>query len=180
MTQQPLSRRRALGTVAATSLAALFTAGAPRAAAATSRPAPLAGGTYIIAKNPGQLLTAQGVDEPLVILPPGAAPGAQEWEVVRLTHGNIALRNIRQNTYVGHQGTFRPHRFAVTTSTPYEWGLSPALHTGRGFLAFHLQAPDSELVLDRSPLAVYPPRVDLQLPRKGDVRQAWQFRAVTK
>ncbi|AWW39129.1 hypothetical protein [Streptomyces cadmiisoli] len=172
MTQQSLSRRRALGTAAATGLAALFTAGAARAAS-SARPAPLAAGTYTIALGPGNLLTAGRINEPLVILPPGHE--AQEWEVVALTHGNIALRNLGGNVYMGHQGTFHPHRFAVATTTPFEWGLAPS----GAFGGFRVTAPGSDLVLGQSPLLVSPLRVDLQYRREADLRQAWQFRPVT-
>lgn len=164
---EPLSRRRALGTVAAAGVATLFTAGAAKAAtagttrsattgstttetagaaktgaagatrSAAAQRAAVPSGVYAITKPRDQLLTLDDPTGPVIVLPPAGQPGIQEWEVRSLPNGNVTLRNLRQGTYASYEGDPYPNRLVTGRPTPTEWVLRQSAEP----FAFHVVVP---------------------------------------
>lgn len=182
---EPLSRRQALGSVAAAGVAALFTAGAAKAATPAAGDAPFSArnaravvpsGVYSISKPQDQLLTLERSEGPVVVLPPVGQPGIQEWEVRSLPNGNVTLRNLERGTYAGFEGAPHVNTPVVGRPEPTEWVLRQSAEP----FAFHVVVPGgpvdgAELVLDLSLLLIYPPRTALRPWDPYDQRQTWRF-----
>ncbi|WP_328915900.1 MULTISPECIES: hypothetical protein [unclassified Streptomyces] len=164
---EPLSRRKALGTVAAAGAAALFTAGTAKAAtagmtrsattgsttteaagaaktgtaeatrSASAQRAAVPSGVYAITRPRDQLLTLDNPDGPVIVLPPVGQPGVQEWEVRSLPNGNVTLRNLREGTFAGYEGDPYPNRPVIGRRTPTEWALRQSAVP----FAFHVVVP---------------------------------------
>lgn len=183
-----------LGTAAAAGAAALFSAGAAKAA--TTRPpdpmpmgasgaakpsagtlrAPVPPGVYAISKPRDQLLTLEAPEGPVIVLPPIGEPGVQEWSLRSLSNGNVTLQNLREGTYAGYEGAPQVNKPVVGRPTPTEWVLRQSAEP----FAFHVVVPGGpidgiELALDLSLLLIYPPRTALRPYRPEDQRQAWRF-----
>lgn len=132
-------------------------------------------GTYTIAFNgiENALLTAEPgpfPGRPVVLLPPLGEPGAQEWQI-RSEGGASTIRSLRTGLFLGLETEMpRPHQFAVLSPRPYPWRLEPGSAPNQVFIS--TVVPGDRLRLDRSPVLVYPPRVDVQFPKPGD-EQKW-------
>ncbi|WP_328363081.1 RICIN domain-containing protein [Streptomyces sp. NBC_00445] len=162
-----VSRRGALGTVAAAGLAALFPAASHARAAA-----PLRSGLYTISRFHWQFLTLIEAEGAVVLLPEGAG-GGQVWEVQPLANGNRTIRNVKEGTYLGYARTRGIRKRVMGHAVPVEWSLTP---TANGH---HLRAPGTQLALDGSPLRIHPPHIDLTALRSRDPAQIWHFRATS-
>ncbi|XVS67313.1 hypothetical protein ACQPYE_15015 [Actinosynnema sp. CA-299493] len=146
---------------------------APPASATTVVP----DGVYGIAFQGDEdaLLTHLSVQEgsPTVLLPPFGAPGHQEWEIVRDSRTTQLIRNLHSGLYLGlGGGSPEQHRLVVATPYPHSWSVRVGSAPDRVHIS-SVQG-DERLRLDRSPAWVYPPRVDIQLPR-DDGSQEWEL-----
>ncbi|WP_210588316.1 RICIN domain-containing protein [Streptomyces sp. GESEQ-35] len=167
MTERSISRRGALGTVAALGLTALLPAASPARAAASLR-----NGLYTISRFQRQLLTLDEAEGAVVILPPNAG-GGQAWEVETLANGHTTIRNVKEGSYLGYAVSREINQPVMGNAVPVQWSLHEAVY------GYHVVVPDTELALDTSPLLIHPPRTDLTALRSQDPAQIWQFRATS-
>ncbi|MFE2754850.1 hypothetical protein ACFXGA_22895 [Actinosynnema sp. NPDC059335] len=89
----------------------------------------------------------------------------QRWEIVRDSRTTQIVRNVGSGLYLG-LGEKEPkhHRPVVATPYPHSWAIHPGSTPDRMFIT---SVVGSGLRLDRSPLLIFPPRVDIQEPRAG-------------
>lgn len=142
--------------------------------------APVPNGVYAITRPYENLLTLLGGSEQpgaqAVILPPNGNPGEQEWEVAALDNGNVTIRNLRSQTYLGYHGDPDPNEILGGYAEPREWRLQQSAEP----YTFHVVVPGgpvdgSELAADLSLLRIFPPLTALRPLDVNDVRQAWRF-----
>jgi hypothetical protein len=132
-------------------------------------------GVYGIALHGDEsaLLTSEWTEAggPIVLLPPLGEPGYQEWEFVRDSRSTQLIRNLRNGLYLG-LGEREPgnHQIVVAGVHPFSWYVRPGSAPDR----VHISHPGTGLRLDRSPVLIYPPRVDIQEPR-DDADQEWEL-----
>ncbi|MER7077601.1 hypothetical protein SAMN02982929_04287 [Saccharopolyspora kobensis] len=165
-----MTLRRALAWAFALVSIAALVAFAPAATAAQPR-AYVQPGTYQIefgTSSFGEVLTepwdaAPGT--PVVLLPRGE--GAQVWVIARKGHG-YTIQSAQTGHYLGVRVEPGHHRLAVVTPQPHTWTLDAASRAGRVHIA------SGQFRLDRSPLLIFPPRVDVQQARDG-IGQEWQL-----
>ncbi|MER6362329.1 hypothetical protein [Kitasatospora sp. NPDC001527] len=138
--------------------------------------APVNNGVYAIAKPDEQLLTLQAAKEFVVVLTPTGEPGEQEWEVTGRDNGNVVIRNLRHDAYIGLDGPPKVDRQVRGTTEAFEW----ALYQAADRFSFHVVLPGGpvggrELALDLSVLDIFPQRTALRPLEVQDQRQAWLF-----
>ncbi len=138
--------------------------------------APAPNGVYAISRPGEQLLTLMGAKEAAVILPPNGNPGEQEWAVESLSNGNVTIRNLKEQTYLGYDGDPSSNMPTMGRSEPQEW----ALYQSAEPFAFHIVVPGgpvdgTELALDMSLLRIFPPRLALRPLDVSNQRQAWRL-----
>lgn len=145
---------------------------APSAAAASPR-AMVPDGVYSITfgGDEDSVLTPLSDQKgaPTVLLPPTGDPVYQEWELVRDSKFTQIIRNINSGLYLtlgGQQAA--DHRPVVAGPYPYSW----VVRTGSVPDRVTIRAWEAGFALDRSPMLIYPPRVDVQTSR-GDLSQEW-------
>lgn len=148
---------------------------APSAVATTTLVVP--DGVYRIAfKGDGKLLLTHISDlegSPTVLMAPyHHDPDYQRWEIVRDSRTSQIVRNLGSGLYLG-LGEKEPknHRPVVATPYPYSWAIHPGSTPDRSLITSVI---GTGLRLDRSPLLISPPRVDIQEPR-ADGSQEWQL-----
>ncbi|NUT46979.1 MAG: hypothetical protein HOV94_06590, partial [Saccharothrix sp.] len=109
---------------------------------------------------------------PTVLLPPLGEPGYQEWALVRDSRTTQIIRNVRNGLYLGlNGGQPGDHRLVVVSANPFSWHV----RTGSTPDRVTITVPGNVgYRLDRSPLLVHPPQVDIQLPR-NDGSQEWEL-----
>ncbi|WP_378731951.1 hypothetical protein [Nocardia brasiliensis] len=135
------------------------------------RTAAMHGGVYAISRPQEQLLTLQRTESPtpIVVLPPTGEPGTQEWEVHQLDNGNVTIRNLASQTYLGYDAN--PQRIDHFPE-PKEWNLIPAAEP----FTYYIVVPDgTELAVDLSMLRIFPPTVALRPLESSNQHQAWKF-----
>lgn len=124
-------------------------------------------GLYHIAFR-GELLSAEpSPGSPVFLLPPGGA-AEQDWQIVPVGDA-YTIQDVRSGLFLGLSAEPQPHQFAVVTPVPYQWNVERAFGN-RVFIS--VPVPGGELRLDRSPLLIFPPRVDVQWPHFG---QEWEL-----
>lgn len=172
-----MSTPRSAGALTITVLSVLALAAAwwPNSSSESVRTAALHGGVYAISRPSEQLLTLQRTESaaPIVVLPPTGEPGTQEWEVQRLDNGNVTIRNLASQTYLGYDAG--PQRIDHLPE-PKEWSLIPAADP----FTYYIVVPNgpidgTELALDLSMLRIFPPTVALQPLETSSQGQAWKF-----
>lgn len=166
---------RALVVWTATVGAAAALTAAPTAAATPSR-AMVPDGVYgiTLGGDENARLTFLSAQEgsPTVLLPQIGLPGHQEWQLVRDSRTSQLIRNINSGLYLTLGG--RPpqnHRKIVASPYPFSWSVRTGSTPDRVTISATM---DGVFRLDKSPLPIYPPRVDLQDPR-DDLSQEWQL-----
>ncbi|WP_395297446.1 hypothetical protein ACF9IK_31375 [Kitasatospora hibisci] len=137
---------------------------------------PVHDGVYAIAKPDEQLLTLQAAKEFVVLLAPTGEPGEQDWEVSGVANGNVVIKNLRHDSYIGLDGPAEVNQQARGTVEPFEWELRQAAQR----FAFHIVVPGGpvegrELALDLSVLDIFPQRTALRPLEAYDQAQAWLF-----
>ncbi|MFB7615616.1 hypothetical protein [Kitasatospora sp. NPDC056181] len=138
--------------------------------------APIPNGPYGIAKRGEQCLTLQEEKAPVVVLPPTGQPGEQEWNVVRLSNGNVTIKNLRHGTYLSFDGVPEINKMLRGSSQATEWQLRQSAER----LMFHIVVPGGpvdgvELVADLSLLRIFPPMTALRPLESDNLDQAWMF-----
>ncbi|MFE3190127.1 hypothetical protein ACFXHA_14035 [Nocardia sp. NPDC059240] len=140
--------------------------------------APIPSGVYAISRPVEQLITLIGEEpgHPVMMLPPTGNPGEQEWEVMELPNGNVVIRNLRINNFLGTDGDPQPNLPIVGVGKEYEWVLQQSAMP----FTFHIVVPGgpvdgAELALDLSLLRIYPPRLALRPLNPENQMQAWRF-----
>ncbi|MFI6444629.1 hypothetical protein [Kitasatospora sp. NPDC050543] len=142
--------------------------------------APVPNGVYSISRPNEQLLTLEGGSEqpgtPAIVLPPTGQPGEQEWQVEHLPNGNVTIRNLRSETFLGFEGDPKPNSQVAGFPEPREWVLYQSAEP----FTFHVVVPGGpvdgdELAMDLSLLRIFPPRVALRPLDVNELRQAWRF-----
>lgn len=109
---------------------------------------------------------------PAVLLPRGA--GAQAWVITPNGQG-YTIRSAHSGRYLGVEVEPGHHRLAVITTRPYTWDLAATARFDRVRIASY--SPEGEFRLDRSPLLISPPRVDVQQAREG-IGQEWRLNRI--
>ncbi|MDH6128563.1 hypothetical protein [Kitasatospora sp. GP82] len=138
--------------------------------------APVPNGVYAISRPHEQLLSLLEPKEPVFILPPTGNPGEQEWQVEGLDNGNVTIRNLKHQTFLGYDGEPEVNKTITGRREPREW----ALYQSAEPFTFHIVVPGGpidghELALDFSLLKIFPPRVALRPLDVSDQRQAWRL-----
>ncbi|MFF2040504.1 hypothetical protein ACFVVX_08770 [Kitasatospora sp. NPDC058170] len=138
--------------------------------------APVPNGVYAIGKPEEQLLTLMGAKEFVVLLPPTGNPGDQEWQVEALDNGNVRIRSLRHETFLGYDEDPIVNAQVKGSAEPREWALYQAAEP----FTFHVVVPGGpidgvELALDLSLLRIFPPRTALRPLDVDDQQQAWRF-----
>ncbi|GAB4587436.1 hypothetical protein [Nocardia sp. IFM 10818] len=140
--------------------------------------APLPNGVYGIGRPVNQLCTLLGSEPgaPALLLPPTGNPGEQDWELEVLANGNVTLRNVKAQLYLGVDGDLIPGLAVTGTLKACEW----ALYQSAVSFAFHIVVPGGpiggvELALDLNLLQITPPRIGLRALDVNDQWQAWRF-----
>ncbi|HEY5833104.1 hypothetical protein [Streptomyces sp.] len=142
--------------------------------------APVPNGVYAITHPYEQLMTLLGgSDRPgaqVVILNPTGDPGEQEWEVTGSSNGNVTIKNLRSQTYLGYNGDPDMNEILGGYAEPREWRLQQSAEPN----TFHVVVPGgpvdgTELAADSSLLRIFPPLTALRPLQVNDVRQAWRF-----
>ncbi|WP_328412197.1 hypothetical protein [Nocardia sp. NBC_00403] len=136
-------------------------------------------GVYSISRSGNRLLTFEhGAEKgsPAVLLPPTGQPGIQEWEVRIDSNGNVTIRNLQSQTYLGYEADPQLNMPVGSYPEPREW----ALYQSAEPFTFHVVVPGGpiegrELTLDESLLRIYPPRIALRPLDVHDLRQPWRF-----
>ncbi|MFJ2780994.1 MULTISPECIES: hypothetical protein [unclassified Kitasatospora] len=138
--------------------------------------APVPNGVYAIARPGEQLLTLQGPKDNVILLPPTGEPGEQEWQVDGLDNGNVHIRNLRQQSYLGYEGPPRVNTQVQGVPEPKEWALYQSSEPSTFFVVVPGGPVEGvELAVDLSLLKIIPHRIALRPLEVGDQGQAWRF-----
>ncbi|WP_153808480.1 hypothetical protein [Nocardia sp. SYP-A9097] len=93
-----------------------------------------------------------------------------------LTNGNITLRNLRNQQYLGYETDPQLNMHVGSFPEAREWSIYPSAQP----FTFHIVVPGGpidgiELALDNSLLRIFPPRLALRPLEVSVVQQAWRF-----